>query len=337
MKKPSVSIVILNWNGKDHLERFLPSVCKSTYEALEIFVIDNQSNDDSLDFLKNNYPEIKIIVNDQNYGFAGGYNKGLEKVDSDYYILLNSDVEVEKNWIEPLVKLAESNKNIAAIQPKIRWYRDKPKFEYAGGSGGFMDYLGYPFCRGRIFDHLEEDNQQYNDTKPIFWATGCAFFTPKEKFWELGGFDSDLFAHQEEIDLCWRFQNKGYEVWAEPKSLVYHLGGGTLNQGNPKKDYLNFRNNLIIILKNHPKPYTTLFKRFFLDQITLLKFISDGKSKNAFAIFKAYKDFLKAWSKTIRKRKAQSIPKDLLTTIFKKSIVLNYFAKGKKKFSDLEF
>ena len=247
---PTVAIVILNWNGKAYLEKFLPIVLKSSYENKTVIVADNASTDDSVLFLRNHYPGVRLIENAANEGFASGYNKALQQVNSEYCILLNSDVEVTEQWIEPVIAIMEANKKIAACQPKILSFKQKKYFEYAGAAGGWIDSMGYPFSRGRVFDCCETDNGQYNNASPCFWATGTAMFVRTEVFKQLAGFDESFFAHQEEIDLCWRMQLAGYAVFVQPASVVYHIGGGTLPSGNSRKVYLNYRNNLVMLYKN---------------------------------------------------------------------------------------
>lgn len=335
---PRVAVVILNWNGIAYLKQFLPSVCASTYPKLDIIVGDNASTDDSVKFIKENYPQIKIIVNDKNYGFAGGYNKVLDQIDHDYFVLLNSDVEVEPNWIEPVISLMESDSKIAVAQPKILSQSNKSSFEYAGAAGGFIDKFGYPFCRGRIFDTLELDNGQYNLSTEVFWASGAAFFIKRAMWQEMHGLDDDFFAHMEEIDLCWRLKNQGYKIMFCADSKVYHVGGGTLQAESPFKTYLNFRNNLVLLQKNLPswRAVFIIFIRFWLDFITLLKFLLDGKPKNALAISKAHVYFLKNIFKNIPKSK--NIKKDRFNHIglFNGSIVWQYFIKKKMLFSSLK-
>ena len=248
-----VAIAILNWNGKNWLEKFLPSVISHS-ENTDIYIIDNASTDDSVAFLKLNFPQVKIIQNTENHGFAGGYNEGLKKIKADIYCLLNSDVEVTENWLNPVVDLFQKDLNISAVQPKILDFNRKNFFEFAGAAGGFIDNLGYPYCRGRIFDEIEEDKGQYNDETEIFWASGCCLFIRSKDFWAENGFDERFFAHQEEIDLCWRLKNSGKKIFYTGKSTVYHVGGGTLNKENPQKTYLNIRNNLSMLLKNLPFP-----------------------------------------------------------------------------------
>ncbi|MDO4763893.1 MAG: glycosyltransferase family 2 protein [Flavobacteriaceae bacterium] len=246
-----VAVVILNWNGKELLEKFLPSVLKHSEKA-NIYVIDNASTDDSVAFVQENFPLVKIIHNTENKGFAGGYNQGLRQVKEEFYCLLNSDVEVSENWIEPILHLFDRDKNIAVIQPKILSYHQPTHFEFAGAGGGFIDNLGYPYCRARIFDEIEKDLGQYNDETQVFWASGCCFFIRREEFWKVDGFDESFFAHQEEIDLCWRLNNLGKKVFYTGKSVVYHIGGGTMNRQSPKKTFLNMRNNLLMLTKNLP-------------------------------------------------------------------------------------
>ncbi|HEY1011021.1 MAG TPA: glycosyltransferase family 2 protein [Daejeonella sp.] len=334
---PKVSVVILNWNGLKHLKDFLPSVCRSTYPKLEIIVADNASNDLSLEFLKADYPEIRIIRNDKNYGFAGGYNKSLGQVESDYFVLLNSDVAVEPDWIQPVIALMQSNPLIAAAQPKILSHTHPEKFEYAGAAGGFIDVFGYPFCRGRIFDHVESDNGQYDDTTEIFWASGAALFIKREKWIEAGGLDEDFFAHMEEIDLCWRLKNRGYKIMYCPQSRVYHLGGGTLNSESPFKTYLNFRNSLIVIQKNQPFYYSGLivFSRLWLDLLSIFKYLLDGKPANAWAVSRAHQSFFR--SVFINARKARKIDRSKFnkTGLRNISIVWQYFVLKRKTYNSL--
>ena len=292
-QKINISIVILNWNGKNWLEKFLPTLLIRANNA-NIFIIDNASTDNSVDYIKNNFSSIKLILNKFNKGFAKGYNDALKQINSKYYVLLNSDIEVGDNWLTPIIDLMESNSSIAACQPKILDFNDRLKFEYAGASGGFVDNLGYPFCRGRIFNHSEIDSGQYNDSIEIFWATGACLFLRASYFWEVGGFDDDFFAHQEEIDLCWRLKNKGYKIMVEPKSFVYHVGGATLNSSSPFKTYLNFRNNHYMLFKNLPlaKLFVITPIRLILDGLAALLFIKqDNGIQHFLAIGKAHFSF----------------------------------------------
>lgn len=303
VKNEKIAVVILNWNGKIWLEKFLPSVTENSEEA-EIYVIDNLSTDDSLDFLKREYPEIKIVINTENLGFAGGYNAGLKNIDAEYYCLLNSDVEVTPNWIEPVIHLFENNSEIAAIQPKILSYENKTKFEFAGAGGGLIDNLGYPYCRGRVFDEVEEDLGQYDDEKEIFWASGCCLFIRSKDFWEQNGFDERFFAHQEEIDLCWRLINSGRKIYYTGKSKIYHVGGGTLNKQSPQKTFLNIRNNLSMMAKNLPFPklIPLIFFRLCLDGVASLYFAYKNGFAHLWAVARGHFGFYAQLPETIRRR-----------------------------------
>lgn len=343
---PSVAIVILNYNGVNFLEKFLPSVLKSEYKNLSVLVADNGSTDHSISFLKINYPKIEIIDLKGNHGFAKGYNLALDKVDSDYFILLNSDVEVTQNWINPIIDLMERDKTIGACQPKIKSYHNKELFEYAGASGGWIDNLGYPFCRGRIFDNLEKDSGQYNTTSEIFWASGAAFFVRSKLFKSLGGFDPDYFAHAEEIDLCWRIKRAGFKVMVRPRSVVYHVGGGTLDYLNPRKTYLNFRNTLFTILKNEPKRklFWLIPTRLVLDGIAGGLFFFQGKFAHIKSIIQAHGSFYKSFFSMIKKRKMYSerIQKISISNrpnkvgMFPGSMVWQYYIKQIKIFKNLK-
>ncbi len=336
---PRVVLVILNWNGKHFLEKFLPSIISVSYDNLEIIVGDNASTDDSISFLNAQYPSLRIIENDKNYGFAEGYNRVLNHVNADYFILLNSDVEVEVDFINPIIKLMEGDKEIAACQPKIRSFKNKSQFEYAGAAGGFIDKYAYPFCRGRIFDELESDQNQYEINKEIFWASGAALFIRADLFKIMGGFDASFFAHMEEIDLCWRLKNAGHKIYYCPESVVYHVGGGTLDTENPRKTHLNFRNSLYMLHKNvqHGKLFSTLFVRHLFDLLTIAKFISEGKFKHVFAINKAHFDYVNNIFNLNRERKLLKSNPILIKEIYPKSIVVEYFIKKKKYFKDLNW
>ncbi|KIO77777.1 glycosyl transferase family 2 [Pedobacter lusitanus] len=338
MSEPKVAVVILNWNGKQLLKDFLPSVIKSRYNNLQLIVGDNASTDGSVDYIKNNFPEIQIIENDRNYGFAEGYNRILKQVTADYYVLLNSDVEVPENWIEPVIKAMEADPAIAAAQPKIKWQKDKTQFEYAGAAGGFLDINAFPFCRGRIFDQIEPDLGQYNQFREIFWASGAAFFIKTKQWDETGGLDPDLFAHMEEIDLCWRLKNLGYKIVYCPDAEVYHVGGGTLDANNPYKVFLNFRNNLMIMQKNLPagEAVLSIFIRMSIDFIAWLQFLFKGKTKFAFAINKAHYQFLANLSKTGKKRAETQLSYSKHTGVYHSSVVWSYFIKGIRHFSQLK-
>ncbi|RDC57664.1 glycosyltransferase family 2 protein [Pedobacter chinensis] len=334
---PSVAVVILNWNGSAFLKQFLPGILLSEYDNLQIIVGDNASTDDSVEFLQANFPTVKIIKNELNYGFAGGYNKVLEQVEADYFVLLNSDVEVTPNWIKPIIDLMESDALIAAAQPKIKWQLNKNQFEYAGAAGGYLDIYAYPFCRGRLFNVYEDDKGQYDEQKEIFWASGAAFFI-KSKYWkETGGLDADLFAHMEEIDLCWRLKNLGYKIMYCPKAEVYHVGGGTLQTENPFKTYLNFRNNLIIMQKNLPAKDALfrIFIRMWIDFIAWWHFLLSGKPKFTMAVSKGHWHFIKSIFKTNKKRTAIQKPYTKHEGVYHKSIVWAFFIKKIKYFTQL--
>ncbi|HRD44824.1 MAG TPA: glycosyltransferase family 2 protein [Ferruginibacter sp.] len=334
---PSVAIVILNWNGKAFLEKFLPSVMKSSYGHKTVVVADNASTDDSVSFLQNYDPAITVWVNTSNDGFAGGYNKALQHINSEYCILLNSDVEVTEHWIEPLVDLMESDKKIAACQPKILSYHQKSRFEYAGAAGGWMDSLGYPFSRGRVFDHCEEDSGQYNKASPCFWATGTALMLRTEVFKQLGGFDEYFFAHQEEIDLCWRMQLAGYKVFVQPASVVYHIGGGTLPKLNNRKVFLNYRNNLIMLYKNLPwnEKCWKIPIRLILDGIAGCRELLKANGGYLIAVLKAHLNFYRwIFSKT---HKGPINPKKLssLKGIYNGVLIWDFFVKKKNRFAEI--
>jgi len=335
-----VAVVILNWNGKNFLEKFLPFVVSYTAPYAQLIVADNASTDDSIVFLKTNYPQIKIIQNLSNGGFAKGYNDALKQVDAEYYVLLNSDVEVTPNWIEPLVKLMDSDENIAACQPKIKSYHQKNYFEYAGAAGGFIDKYGYPFCRGRILDNVEEDKGQYDDDREIFWATGACLFIRANCFHQLNGLDEDFFAHMEEIDLCWRLKNAGYKIMFCSTSTVYHVGGGTLNKLSPQKTFLNFRNNLILLFKNHASQYfiIKLFIRFVLDGIAGVKFLLSGEIGHFIAVIKAHFSFYASLPKTLNKRKQlkQQIKQYTTSAVYLHCVIADYFLRGKKTFKEID-
>jgi len=324
-----IAVVILNWNGAKLLEQFLPSVLSYSDEAT-IYVADNASTDNSIQIIKEQFSEVKIIQNDGNYGFAQGYNFALKNIVEPYYALVNSDIQVTKNWLTPILSIFENEPQIGIIQPKILDYKDKEKFEYAGAAGGFIDKYGYPYCRGRVFNSIEKDNHQYDDEIEIFWASGACFFIRKEVYQKLNGFDADFFAHQEEIDLCWRAKNLGFKIKYTPKSKVYHIGGATLNNSNPKKTFLNFRNSLLMLVKNLPKNQLIpiLFTRLVLDGIAGIQFIFQGKFKHFYAVLKAHFYFYHLISINLRKRNNYK-SKDYYRT---KSIVYNYFIKNRKVF-----
>lgn len=340
MTKVKVAVVILNYNGKSFLETYLPSVIEYSGNC-EIYVADNGSSDDSLSFLKQRFPQIHVIDNKGNFGYAKGYNLALKEIEAEYYVLLNSDVEVTINWVQSIIELMDTNKQIAACQPKILDLNNKHRFEYAGASGGFIDKYGYPFCRGRIFNTLETDEAQFDSPREVFWATGACLFIRAEAFWKVNGFDDDYFAHMEEIDLCWRLKNLGYSVFVEPASKVYHLGGGTLHKISAKKTFLNFRNNLSTLAKNHSPRYLLLkiVFRLILDGVAAFKFLFDGQAKHFLAVIKAHFNFYYWLPSILIKRKKQ---KQIIgfryckTYIYQKNIVFEYFLKGKSKFENLK-
>lgn len=336
-----VAIVILNWNGKDLLKQFLPSVVQYSDPSLsKVYIIDNYSTDDSLSFLHSTYPEIEIISLDKNYGFAEGYNLGLKKIESEFYILLNSDVEVTENWLSPLIYTLENNEDVAIVQPKLLSERNRVYFEYAGASGGYIDKLGFPFCRGRIFDTLEQDNLQYESSKQIFWASGACFAIKKSIFDDHNGFDSYFFAHMEEIDLCWRIGNSGYKIMCIPQSVVYHVGGATLKDTSPYKTYLNYRNNMLMIYKNIADSdlKSTIKKRRFYNYIAALKSLISGNLSIYKAIIKADKDFQQSKKLYARdeSKKTLNIFKNS-TVVYQKNLIISYYFLRKKKFDNLDF
>lgn len=330
MKK--IAVIILNWNGEKLLRQFLPSVIQFSPEA-EIYVADNASTDMSIEVLQNEFPSVKIIKNTENFGFAKGYNKALKEVNEPILALVNSDIEVTKNWLTPILSQFENEPKTAVIQPKILDFKKKTHFEYAGAGGGFIDKYGFPFCRGRVFETVEEDFGQYNDATKIFWASGACFFIRNSVFKQLNGFDADFFAHQEEIDLCWRAKNAGFTIKYNPLSTVYHVGGATLNVGNPQKTYLNFRNSLWMLTKNLPKNklFSILFLRLCLDGFAGIKFFFQGNFSHTWAIIKAHFSLYGNFKKFYRKR-----PTETISGYYKiNSVVYSYFFKGKKKFSDI--
>lgn len=339
MRSLRVAVVILNWNGKDFLERFLPSVVAHSGSA-QVIVADNASTDNSVAFLEKNYPDVQVLRLPSNGGYARGYNDALAQVKADYYVLLNSDVEVTPGWIEPVIDLMEKDPSVAACQPKLLSWSQRTTFEYAGAAGGFIDKYGFAFCRGRIFSSFEEDTGQYNDVKEIFWATGACLFIRAELYHQAGGLDPDFFAHMEEIDLCWRIKNMGYKVMYCPFSAVYHVGGGTLSKISPMKTFLNFRNNLFLICKNHAPEYfwIKLLMRGVLDGIAGLSFLLSGSGKHFVAVIQAHFSFYGQLGRTLKKRRAlkKQVKEYTTTAIYRKSIVFDYFLRKKNKFSELD-
>lgn len=336
---PSVAVVILNWNGRSYLEKYLPSVFASTYPNLQVIVADNASTDDSISFLRHQYPSLRLILLDRNYGFAEGYNRALQEVDAKYLVLLNSDVEVTPGWVEPVTRLMEKDPAIAACQPKIRALLNRAYFEYAGAAGGWLDRYGYPFCRGRVFDVCEKDTGQYDDPAPVFWASGACMFVRASAFKSAGGFDGFFFAHQEEIDLCWRLQILGYRVFVQPESIVYHLGGGTLAAGNKRKVYLNHRNNLVMLARNMSgrKKFQRMFVRMTLDGITAFQYLLKGRGGSFMAIMKAHYSFY-GWLLKHNKPGRNAAGKEGgVAGIYGGSIVWDFFIKKKKTFSEIVY
>ena len=335
--RPSVAIVILNYNGKNYLEKFLPSVITSTYDNKRVIVADNASTDDSIAFLQQYYPEVERILLPINFGFAQGYNEALKQVNADYYVLLNSDVEATPGWIEPVINLMQSDATIAACQPKLLSFYNKDEFEYAGAAGGWIDFLGYPFNRGRIFETIEKDDHQYDDAKPIFWSSGAAMFVQAKLYHEIGGLDGFFFAHQEEIDLCWRMQLAGYKIMYCPQSVVYHVGGGTLPKGHYRKVFLNFRNNLIMLLKNLPLA-EKLWKiplRIALDLVFAFKSLLAKDVASFRAVFNAHIAVLKWAFNKQPVQKVSTKPMLSLKGVSQKSVIWAYFLDGKKRFNEI--
>lgn len=334
------SVIILNWNGRKLLERFLPMVLRHTLnEATEVMVADNDSSDDSVDFLRSRFPQVHLTVFDKNYGFAEGYNKALQRVNSEYVVLLNSDIEVGENWLVPLIDYLDKHPDVSAVQPKILAQTRKTHFEYAGAAGGFIDRFGYPFCRGRILENIEPDTGQYDAVAPVFWATGACLCIRRKDYFEAGGLDARFFAHMEEIDLCWRLNARGKQVVCIPQSTVYHIGAASLSKENPKKTYLNFRNNLLMLYKNVPanKLYPVFAARYILDALAYMHLLIKGKFGNARAVVEAHRDFLKMAPdykgnriENLEKRTVKKIPAK-----FDGSILWNYYAKGRRTYSEI--
>lgn len=328
------AIVILNWNGVQLLEQFLPSIVNYSSSEADIYVADNASTDNSIDYVSQHFPTVRIIRNKENGGYAKGYNDAIQHIDADILCLINSDVEVTENWIAPVIDVFDKEPETAIIQPKILDYKDKKYFEYAGAAGGFIDLYGYPYCRGRVFNALEVDKGQFDDISDIFWASGACFFIRASIFRQLNGFDEDYFAHQEEIDLCWRVQNEGYAVKYVGMSSVYHVGGATLQESNPRKTFLNFRNSLLNVVKNVPKEWFlfVVFSRLLLDGIAGLKFLIELRPIHTLAILKAHLSFYKNFNRFLKKRKKLQKKSDYnLHT----SVVWQYFMLGRRKFTQL--
>ena len=332
----NTAVVVLNWNGINWLKKFLPILIEKSKDV-NVYIADNASTDNSVEYVNNNFPNVKVLKNFSNEGYAKGYNDALETLKEEFFVLINSDIEVTDNWIKPIINLMEANSDIAACQPKILSFHDRNKFEYAGACGGFIDTLGYPFCRGRIFSDLEDDNNQYNDITEVFWASGACLFVRAKYFKEVNGFDNDFFAHQEEIDLCWRLKNKGYKIMVNPNSAVFHVGAGTLNTNSPFKTYLNFRNNLFMLYKNLSvlKLIITILFRLPLDGIAALSFAKkENGLGHVFSILRAHLVFYVSIPLLSLKRKKIDQKKNL-TGQKKFSILLKYYFLGIKKFSNL--
>lgn len=336
----SVAVVILNWNGRDMLAKYLPSVVEfSSLPGVEIVVADNGSTDDSLDYLSEKFPMVRQIILPENYGFAEGYNRALRQIDADYFVLLNSDVEVTANWLSPLYNYLEAHEEVVACQPKIRSVVNPEYFEHAGAAGGFLDKYAYPFCRGRIFSEVEKDEGQYDTVKEVFWATGACLFIRAKDYFDAGGLDGTFFAHMEEIDLCWRLRSRGKQIVCHPESVVYHYGGGTLNVDSPRKTFLNFRNNLLMIYKNQSEKtlFKILFVRFFLDLLAAMMFLVKMDWENFKSVLKAIVEFycIKAKYKAKREENLSLQIEQNVVERWNGSIVWAFYAKKVKKFSDL--
>jgi GT2 family glycosyltransferase len=334
MNHPLVAIVILNYNGKKFLQQFLPSVIENSNESwAKIIVADNASSDGSVDFMRSTFPEVQLIELTENYGYAGGYNMALKQIEAEFFVLLNSDIEVTKNWLNAAVSLLQSDEKIAAAQPKILDFYKRDFFEYAGAAGGYIDVLGYPFSAGRVFDYIEKDEGQYDQPLPIFWASGACLFVRAKAFWQAGGFDADFFAHQEEIDLCWRLQRMSYEIWSCPQSEVFHVGGGTLSYANPRKTFLNFRNNLLMLCKNLSLLWLLIVipQRLVLDGVAALQSVIKHQSlKDLWAIMKAHFAFYASVPSIIQKRIEFKQPYSLPVSMYKQSVLWKYFFERKK-------
>jgi len=326
-----IAVVILNYNGKRFLERFLPGVI-SRSQIARVIVADNASTDDSVAWLKQHHPQVQLIINPKNGGFAAGYNQALQHVEAKYYVLLNSDIEVAEHWLEPLVQFMDENPDVAACQPKLLSFSDMAYFEYAGAGGGFIDKFGYPFCRGRLFQSIEKDDGQYDDVYEVFWASGACMFVRADLYHAHGGLDDSFFAHMEEIDFCWRLKQQGYRIMYVPQSQVYHIGGGTLPKISSRKTYLNFRNNLSMLYKNLPPSwfYYVIISRLFLDGVASIKFLLEGGFADFFAVLRAHMHFYRKLPELhAKRRKTKKVP---VSRIYRKNVVVEYFIKQKKSF-----
>ncbi|HEX6335104.1 MAG TPA: glycosyltransferase family 2 protein [Flavisolibacter sp.] len=334
---PSVAIVILNWNGRHFLEQFLPAVLTTSYPGVRVVVADNASTDDSVELLRTGFPQVERVALPANYGFARGYNEALRSVQADYYALLNSDVEVTAGWLEPIIDLLEQDKRNAACQPKIRSFNRPDHFEYAGAAGGWIDAFGYPFSRGRIFDTVEKDSGSYDEPRQIFWASGAAFVVKSNVYHELGGFDNFFFAHQEEIDLCWRMQLEGYRVFCQPRSIVYHVGGGMLPQGNARKTFLNFRNNMIMLAKNltWSELWWKIPFRMGLDQVSAVRSLLSGNGRTFRAVIRGHLAFISWMFSKHAVRARGSRPLANLEGVYRGNIAWQYFVRKRRTFREL--
>lgn len=340
MSEKKVAVVILNYNGRRFLEKFLPDTIRYSYPH-DVYVADNASTDGSVELLEEKFPQVKIIRNAANFGYSRGYNEALKEVEGEYYVLLNNDVQVSEGWIGHTIALLDHDPWIAACQPRIRDYYEPDHFEYAGAAGGFIDRYCYPFCRGRLFNTIEKDNEQYPDAREVFWASGACLFVKAMAFWQVGGFDESYFAHMEEIDLCWRFKNMNYKVYVQPASVVYHVGGGTLQKISSKKTFLNFRNNLCTLVKNHPGG-SLLFKvlfRLVLDGVAALKFLFEGQPRHFLSVFGAHFAFYYRIPDILRKRRAmKKMPGFRFDTacMYDGNIVWEYYLRNKTRFAQLQ-
>ena len=338
---PTLSIVLLSYNSRDYLERFIPILLKNTPKEHEIVVVNNGSTDDTEAFLNENYPELRVVKIEKNRGFTNGYKESLSQIDAKYYCLLSSDVEVSENWTEPVLKVLESNPDVAVCQPKIKSWHNRNEFEYAGACGGYLDKYGYLFCRGRLFYTVEEDKGQYNDNTEIFWASGACFFVKSDVYHELGGLDDDFFAHMEEVDLCWRIKNAGYKIMAVPASEVFHVGGSIISYGSASKTFRNYRNNLILLMKNLPlnEVIWKLPYRLFLDGVAFFHLLFTGEVKQAFTIIRSHMSFHIRFLYWVKKRIStrKMVKEDANISFYNKSIVWKYFIQGSRKFSELNW
>jgi GT2 family glycosyltransferase len=337
-----VAVVILNWNGKNFLEKFIPALIRhSSVPGVELWVADNGSSDGSVSFLQQNFPQVQLITFDQNYGFAGGYNKALSQIEASYYVLLNSDVEVTENWISPVIEFMDNNPEVAACMPKLKSYDRRTEFEYAGAAGGFIDKFGYPFCRGRILNVIEKDEGQFDTTTEIFWASGACMFVRASLYKSAGGLDNDFFAHMEEIDLCWRMKNLGYKIMYFHAVTVYHVGGGTLPNNSPHKLYLNFRNSLLLLYKNlaPAQLHHIMFIRMILDGTAALKFLTGFSGSQFMAVFRAHVSFYRMKSDYRAQRKNLISQATVFhhRQIYHKSIIVDFFFRKRRKFNELDF